>query len=160
MEEAVQGGVDPREDWDQAAAAAWAPGAPPTSQPVARRCPRPPRLLQARYVGVDGGLCVYVHVCAWRGRGGEKGRGGVWEEEGAGTQIQISFGPSRDRKWPWGLLGVVVPGPALQPRRVLSLGASAAPGPRLAREEELRTEPPDLVRPLVRFPFVWSHEPG
>ena len=76
MEEAVQGGVDPREDWDQAAAAAWAPGAPPTSQPVARRCPRPPRLLQARYVGVDGGLCVYVHVCAWRGRGGEKGRGG------------------------------------------------------------------------------------
>ncbi|TKC34261.1 hypothetical protein EI555_011611 [Monodon monoceros] len=44
----VQGGVDPREDWDQAAAAAWAPGAPPTSQPVARRCPRPPRLLQAR----------------------------------------------------------------------------------------------------------------
>lgn len=85
MEDEVPGGVDPREDWDQAAAAAWATGAPPASQSVSRRCPRPSRQLQARYVGVEGGLCLYVPVCAWRGRGGEKGKRRVREEEGAGA---------------------------------------------------------------------------
>lgn len=91
--------MDARGDWDQTAAAAWPPEAPTSSPPIARRRPLPPRQLQARYVGLDGGLCTYVHVYAWRGQGGEKGRGGAREEEGAGIQIQTRFRQSGDRKW-------------------------------------------------------------
>lgn len=97
------------EKTDQAAAAAWATGAPPASQSVARRCPRPSRQLQARYVDVDGGLCLYVPLCAWRGRGGEKGKRRVREEKGAGTQIQTHFGrPIPRTEVARAILGIVV----------------------------------------------------
>ena len=102
----LQGGVDAQGDWDRAAAAALVPDAPTSFPLVARRRPRPPRQLQARFVGLDGCLCVCVHVCARRGRGGERGRGGAREEEGAGTQIQTRFRQFRDRKLsgaPWEL---------------------------------------------------------
>lgn len=82
----VQGCVDPGEDRDQAAAAAFAPA----FRPVAHQRPRPPRQLQARYVGVDA--CLSVSSCVRMAGAGrrEKGRGGVPEEEGAGTQIQTA----------------------------------------------------------------------
>lgn len=94
----LQGGVDTQGDWDQTEAVALAPEAPTSSRSLERRRPLPPRQLQARYVGWDRRLCTYVHVYPWRGRGGEKGRGGTRTEEGAGIQIRKRFRPSRDRK--------------------------------------------------------------
>lgn len=58
-----------------AAAAARAPGAPPAAR-APHGVPRPPRQLQARYVGADSCLCVSAHVCA--GRGGVREKAG-WE---------------------------------------------------------------------------------
>lgn len=79
----VAGGLEP-ERTRPATAVARAPRAPPAAG-AQHAVPRPPRQLQARYVGADLCLCECVHVCA--GRGGDKGKGRGLGGVGVGTPI-------------------------------------------------------------------------
>lgn len=81
MEDENPGGVDPREDWDQAAAAGvgyWGSSGLPVGL---TRCPRPSRQLQARYVTCKACLCSRTCVCGGGG-GGEKGSAGSGRRRG------------------------------------------------------------------------------
>lgn len=159
----VAGGVDPGKTRPATAPARFR-NASARRRAARRAPPRPPRQLQARYVGTDDCLCVHVRGCMCKcvpGGGAVRGKGR--DPPGGGREHKFklaSIDLNQETGSGQGILGIVVPGAFLRPSRGLFPHASAAPGPSLAREEEWGTELPELSRALIRFAFVWRHEIG